>query len=50
MDVKYQVFLSSTFRDLEIERRIVIEQVLNLGHIPVGMELSKLGMRHNGAI
>lgn len=43
MDVKYQVFISSTFRDLEDERRIVIEQILNLGHIPVGMELFQAG-------
>jgi hypothetical protein len=38
MDVKYQVFVSSTFKDLEEERRAVIEAILNLGHIPVGME------------
>lgn len=36
---KFQVFISSTFEDLEEERRHVIEQVLNMGHIPVGMEL-----------
>ncbi|CAI9417546.1 hypothetical protein ANOBCDAF_04007 [Pleomorphomonas sp. T1.2MG-36] len=39
MDVKFQVFVSSTFSDLEDERRIVIEQILSLGHIPIGMEL-----------
>jgi len=38
MDVKYQVFVSSTFTDLEAERRSVIEAILNLRHIPVGME------------
>ncbi|QND50127.1 DUF4062 domain-containing protein [Rhizobium lusitanum] len=38
MDVKYQVFVSSTFVDLREERRSVIESILNLGHIPVGME------------
>lgn len=38
MDVKYQVFVSSTFIDLQDERRSVIEAILNLGHIPVGME------------
>ncbi|KAA9385720.1 DUF4062 domain-containing protein [Neorhizobium galegae] len=38
MDVKYQVFVSSTFVDLEAERRSVIETILNLKHIPVGME------------
>ncbi len=36
---KYQIFVSSTFEDLEEERRLVIEQILNMGHIPVGMEL-----------
>lgn len=43
MDVKYQIFISSTFRDLQEERRKVIEQILNLGHIPVGMELFQAG-------
>ena len=38
MDVKYQVFVSSTFVDLEAVRRSVIETILNLKHIPVGME------------
>lgn len=38
MDVKYQVFVSSTFTDLVDERRAVIESILNIGHIPVGME------------
>ncbi|NRP89046.1 hypothetical protein GFPCMMHI_04971 [Ensifer adhaerens] len=38
MDVKYQIFVSSTFKDLEEERRKVIEMILNMGHIPVGME------------
>lgn len=39
MNVKYQIFVSSTYTDLIEERRIVMEQILNLGHIPVGMEL-----------
>lgn len=43
MDVKYQVFISSTFQDLGEERRVVMEQILNLGHIPVGMELFQAG-------
>ncbi|MDH4442386.1 MAG: DUF4062 domain-containing protein [Rhizobium sp.] len=38
MDVKYQVFVSSTFIDLQDERRAAIEAILNMGHIPVGME------------
>lgn len=39
MDVKYQIFVSSTFDDLKDERRAVIEAIMNLQHIPVGMEL-----------
>jgi hypothetical protein len=31
MDVKYQIFVSSTYADLVDERRSVIEAVLNLG-------------------
>lgn len=36
---KYQVFISSTFRDLTEERQDAIRNVLDLGHIPAGMEL-----------
>lgn len=39
MDKKFQVFISSTFEDLKEERRAVTEMILELGHIPVGMEL-----------
>ncbi|MDO8267794.1 MAG: DUF4062 domain-containing protein [Moraxellaceae bacterium] len=39
MSVKYQVFISSTFGDLELERGQVIKAVLEMGHIPVGMEM-----------
>ena len=39
IDKRYQVFISSTFEDLKVERRAVTEQILNLGHLPVGMEL-----------
>jgi len=38
MSVKYQVFVSSTYTDLIEERRKVTEAILNLGHIPIGME------------
>jgi len=38
MKPKYQIFISSTFQDLREERRVLMEQILNLGHIPVGME------------
>lgn len=39
MNKKYQVFISSTFRDLAEERQDAIRTVLDLGHIPAGMEL-----------
>jgi hypothetical protein len=36
---KYQVFVSSTFLDLKEERQAVSRAILNLGHVPAGMEL-----------
>jgi hypothetical protein len=39
MDKRYQVFVSSTFADLQEERREVIQTLLELGCIPAGMEL-----------
>lgn len=36
---KYQVFISSTYLDLVQERNSVLESLIELGHIPVGMEL-----------
>jgi hypothetical protein len=36
---KYQIFVSSTFRDLTGERQDTIRSILDLGHIPAGMEL-----------
>ncbi|ONF95989.1 hypothetical protein SPHI_19160 [Sphingomonas jeddahensis] len=39
MQKKYQVFVSSTFRDLADERQDAIRSILDLGHIPAGMEL-----------
>jgi hypothetical protein len=39
MNKKYQVFVSSTFRDLSEERQDAIRTILDLGHIPAGMEL-----------
>ena len=35
---KYQVFISSTFSDLEVEREKVMHTVMALGCIPAGME------------
>jgi hypothetical protein len=39
MNKKYQVFISSTFSDLIEERQDTIRSVLDLGHIPSGMEV-----------
>ena len=39
MSVKYQVFVSSTFSDLRDERDQVIKAILEMGHVPVGMEM-----------
>ncbi|MCA0271648.1 MAG: DUF4062 domain-containing protein [Proteobacteria bacterium] len=39
MERKYQVFISSTYLDLKDERQAVSKAVLDLGHIPSGMEL-----------
>lgn len=39
MDKRFQVFVSSTFRDLTDERRAVIEALLEMDAIPAGMEL-----------
>jgi len=39
MDKKYQVFVSSTYKDLEEERSEVIQVLLESDCIPVGMEL-----------
>lgn len=37
--VKFQVFVSSTYDDLKEERSQVIKAILEMGHIPVGMEM-----------
>ena len=37
--IKYQVFVSSTYDDLKEERSQVIKAILEMGHIPVGMEM-----------
>ncbi|GAA3588876.1 hypothetical protein GCM10023078_15700 [Gibbsiella greigii] len=36
---KYQIFVSSTFTDLEAARKKVIDMILSLYHFPVGMEM-----------
>ncbi|OBI38805.1 hypothetical protein A5709_00725 [Mycobacterium sp. E1386] len=39
MKKRYQVFVSSTYKDLREERATVIQMVLNLNHFPAGMEM-----------
>jgi len=39
MAVKYQVFVSSTYADLVEERQAVSRAILDMGHIPAGMEM-----------
>nr|WP_288500336.1 DUF4062 domain-containing protein [uncultured Pseudomonas sp.] len=39
MSKKYQIFVSSTYVDLHEERDQIIKACLEMGHIPVGMEM-----------
>lgn len=39
MEKRYQVFVSSTFVDLQSERNVVRSAILDLGHFPAGMEM-----------
>jgi Domain of unknown function (DUF4062) len=43
MKRKLQVFVSSTFSDLRLERQAAVEAILKAGHIPAGMELFTAG-------
>ncbi len=43
MKKKYQIFVSSTYEDLKEERDLVIKSILEMGHIPVGMEMFSAG-------
>lgn len=38
MEKKLQIFVSSTFDDLRKERQLVMEAILEMGHLPAGME------------
>jgi len=40
---KYTIFISSTYDDLRDEREQAIKAVLEMGHIPVGMEMFSAG-------
>jgi hypothetical protein len=39
MQPRYQVFVSSTFRDLKEERQAAPDAILELNHFPAGMEI-----------
>jgi hypothetical protein len=43
MKPKYQIFVSSTYEDLKSERDVVIKAILEMGNIPVGMEMFSAG-------
>jgi len=39
MEKRYQIFISSTFTDLKEERQAALKAILELDHMPAGMEL-----------
>lgn len=39
MDKKYQIFISSTYMDLKEIRSIAFTSILEMGHIPVGLDI-----------
>lgn len=43
MKRKLQIFVSSTYSDLLVERQAAVEAILRAGHIPAGMELFAAG-------
>lgn len=43
MKKKLQVFVSSTYEDLKIDRQAAVSAILKAGHIPAGMELFTAG-------
>lgn len=43
MTKKLQVFVSSTYTDLKLERQAAVAAILKAGHIPAGMELFTAG-------
>lgn len=47
MDKKLQVFISSTFTDMQEERQAAVEAILKCGHIPAGMELFSADNKNN---
>src|SRR5260370_42160822 len=43
MNRKFQVFVSSTYNDMQAERQAAVQAILTAGHIPAGMELFAAG-------
>lgn len=43
MKRRFQVFISSTYEDLKVERQSAVQSILKAGHIPAGMELFTAG-------
>lgn len=43
MKKKLQVFVSSTYEDLKVDRQAAVSAILKAGHIPAGMELFTSG-------
>ena len=43
MNKKLQIFVSSTYKDLKLERQAAVDAILKSGHIPAGMELFSAG-------
>ena len=43
LNKKYQIFISSTFIDLEEERKAVQETILSMYQFPIGMEMFSAG-------
>lgn len=39
MAKRFQIFVSSTFKDLKTQRALVIKHIHDMGHFPVGMEI-----------
>jgi hypothetical protein len=46
MKKKLQVFVSSTYEDLKVDRQAAVSAILKAGHIPAGMELLHLVINH----
>lgn len=49
-DKRYQVFVSSTYDDLQDERKEVMQALLELDCIPAGMDSSRHPAKTNGLL